>query len=856
MPIAHRRLTTPPARPLRALRGLVVVVALALVAAACTGGGDEADRPGPVAPSVDPDAPLRILSLSTPAAYVTNGNVLVGIDSPTGLSLDDVSVDVDGRDVTSAFTFSDDPHAAPDAPPRLVGVVQGLPLGESTITAALDDEAAELTVDVHPVDGPLISGPQLSPFVCTTEAAGLGPPEDDCWARSQVRWMYRTTSGTLRDLADPAVVPDDVAVLDGDRPFIVRLETAVLNRSITTFAMLDPHPGAPAGTTPGPTPVRAWDDSAWNGRLVYRFGGGCGATFGQGEESGAALATDLLADGYAVAASSLTTFATACNDVVAAETVMVAKEHFSEAYGLPRYTIGEGGSGGAIQQLLIAQNYPGLLDAVAPSIPFPDAMSIAGGVADCGLLGRWYGDAGTGLGGLGALLELALGGGTSADPSDAAGEGAGEGADLTDEQRLAISGFASPTTCAFWRATYLQNIDPSVGCAEALFDAGQEYDPDRNPRGVRCTLQDSNVNLLGTDRETGYALSPLDNTGVQYGLDALNEGVLSVDEFLDLNEGIGGYDVDGNWQPTRTRASDEVLERVYRDGRLTAGSATATGGALTHDGAGGLVDVPVLLIGVYNDPVGDIHDRQRLYAIRDRLALRDGTANPNLVMWSRPGITDLASLLGAALGHDNTTLEAVRLLDEWLTDADALAADSYGGVEAVPRAGDPWSGAWSLVPAAPDTDPPPTADSAEADDSGDADDARARPSAVASPDEMRAISVRAALLAEARPGDGADRCRLPDGAVLTGPEAYELDGPCNEAFPLHADPRQQAGAPLVGTTIACTLVPADAASDVYAVDFTPAQAERLAAIFPDGVCDWTVPGRGQQPLAGPWLTYE
>ena len=38
---------------------------------------------------------------------------------------------------------------------------------------------------------------------------------------------------------------------------------------------------------------------------------------------------------------------------------MVAKEHFSEAYGLPRFTIGAGGSGGAIQQLLVAQNYPG-----------------------------------------------------------------------------------------------------------------------------------------------------------------------------------------------------------------------------------------------------------------------------------------------------------------------------------------------------------------------------------------------------------------------------------------------------------------------------------------------------------------
>ncbi len=59
---------------------------------------------------------------------------------------------------------------------------------------------------------------------------------------------------------------------------------------------------------------------------------------------------------------------------------MVAKEHFTKTYGLPRHTIGSGGSGGAIQQLQIAQNYPGVLDALAPSDRFPDAVSIAGGV--------------------------------------------------------------------------------------------------------------------------------------------------------------------------------------------------------------------------------------------------------------------------------------------------------------------------------------------------------------------------------------------------------------------------------------------------------------------------------------------
>lgn len=40
----------------------------------------------------------------------------------------------------------------------------------------------------------------------------------------------------------------------------------------------------------------------------------------------------------------------------------MVKEHFIEEYGLPTHTIGWGESAGAVQQYLIVQNYPGLLD--------------------------------------------------------------------------------------------------------------------------------------------------------------------------------------------------------------------------------------------------------------------------------------------------------------------------------------------------------------------------------------------------------------------------------------------------------------------------------------------------------------
>ena len=36
---------------------------------------------------------------------------------------------------------------------------------------------------------------------------------------------------------------------------------------------------------------------------------------------------------------------------------------------------------------------------------------------------------------------------------------------------------------------------------------------------------------------------------------------------------------------------------------------------------------------------------------------------------------------------------------------------------------------------------------------------------------------------------------------------------------------------------------------------SPAQSARMASIFPGGVCDWTQPGVGEQPLGGTWQTF-
>ena len=48
------------------------------------------------------------------------------------------------------------------------------------------------------------------------------------------------------------------------------------------------------------------------------------------------------------------------------------------------------------------------------------------------------------------------------------------------------------------------------------------------------------MNIYGTD-ETGFARSPWDNVGVQYGLAAVKSGAITPEQFLDLNANVGSW---------------------------------------------------------------------------------------------------------------------------------------------------------------------------------------------------------------------------------------------------------------------------------------------------------------------------
>ena len=73
---------------------------------------------------------------------------------------------------------------------------------------------------------------------------------------------------------------------------------------------------------------------------------------------------------------------------------------------------------------------------------------------------------------------------------------------------------------------------------------------------------------------------------------------------------------------------------------------------------------------------------------------------------------------------------------------------------------------------------------------------------------------------------------------------------CKTLFPFAGDARLAAGAPATDDVFKCALKPVDAKD--YKQAPTAEQLAHLRRIFPDGVCDYTKPGVGQEPLAGTW----
>ncbi|MEO3793026.1 DUF6351 family protein [Nonomuraea sp. B10E15] len=597
-----------PRSVLAALSAVIAVTASTLVA----------PQPAPASASAAGDGRLRLVALSARPELVTADDVLVTAEVPRDHPLEAVRITLNGADITGSFLADTSAHA-------LTGLADRLRPGHNRLVATAGPLRDHLVMTNHPASGPVISGPQETPYACTTDlfrmvdGGTLGDPLDaDCSVATQVDYAYRSTAGRIRPLPDPAVRPGDLAyttTVSGETvPFLIRIETGTLNRSIYQISMLhDP-------ATEEPTFYR--HSPGWNDRLIYTFGGGCRrGWYTQGTDTGGVLDQQMLSRGYAVASASLNVFGNNCNDLLAAETMMMVKERFVEHYGDPLFTIGWGSSGGSYQSHQIADNYPGLLDGIVVGRSFPDVASATNiTLFDARLLEHYFAEVAPGT--------------------------------FSREEQRQVAGFLR------WESignlsNGAKRLDP-VAEFPAELPAELRYHPRTNPGGARADVYDHTVNVYGRDPSTGFARRPLDNVGVQYGLAALDSGGISTQQFLDLNQGIGGLDLDARPTPRRTAADPIARNAAYRTGRILSGGA-------------GLAGTPIIDYRTYSEDAanGDIHMMTHGYATRARLEAANGDAD-NHVILVEDGRYGGFSLTSPTLRYALTSMDA------WLT---AIAGD-------------------------------------------------------------------------------------------------------------------------------------------------------------------------------------
>ena len=577
-------------------------------------------------------AALKVDVLSSRPEMVSGGSALVRVSGATAAP----SVSLGGADVSSAFK-------ADAKGGGYLGLVNGLKDGDNQLVVKAAGKEASVTLNNHGINATLFAGPQQVPFICENETHKLQSAKDDsCAAPPRVDYYYRNKGNEWKPFDPAAARPTDIGTtkIDGKEfPLIVRQEKGVINRSAYLINILhDPAAG------PVPTPGNASPGSGWNGKLIYTFGGGVQANYHMGrgfgttgtdnkffiEDMGGGLSDTFVTRGYAVIGGSLNVMGTNNDDVKSAETVSKIKEYFVKTYGPVQFTIGHGASGGSMQQHLIGNNYPGLLDGVMPARNYPDVMSFLQPLYDCELIAK--------------ATE------TSSQK-------------WTYEQKGAVAG-------KYWgycvsNGTRYPNARPTF-CDATVADAIAN-DPALKQKGVRCTFQDNLVNIYGRDPKTGFARNPFDNVGVQYGLNALNEGKISFDQFLDLNARIGGLDVDGKIVPARQVADGLALRRAYASGRVNTGGA-------------GLATTPMVDIRSYvdGDPIGvgdanvDVHDGYHSMTMRARLLKANGTAANHVMLTVASNgrvqldTRGLASTYGTPLTQ--VSADGLAALDKWLTN--------------------------------------------------------------------------------------------------------------------------------------------------------------------------------------------
>jgi len=803
--------------------GLIAIATLAIVAG-CGGGAPElevssqAEREG-VDDSRDnrPSFNFEIKTLSNRADLISDGDALVEVRVPKNVPMQKVTLTLNGTNVGAAFIA--------DGRARILrGVLHGLAVGHNRFVVEAnshghdrrrdDDENrgndqdegrpwATLRITNHPRGGPVLLGSQTMPWVCATpapvaesantpasNASGLATTAVDaqCNIATEFKLFYRTTTaGCSSALPDPSPptpaptnncfkpytagsTPADLAMTTTTTgltvPYLVRVERGTMNRGIYDIAVLF-----------DPTRAEPWTALApqqqWNGKVVYSFGASTGQPRLQFRSEQNWADDSALSRGFMVVDNSLTDSLYNSNRILVNETLMMMKEHIVDTYGEIKYTLGNGCSGGSIQQNTVASTFPGLLDGIQPSCDYPDSITTGLEVIDCVLLVNFY---------AGPDWTALMTGLTQ---------------DQINAKKTAINGHLDHRGCQSWNNSFGFNNKPGnyvptlvinqttgamapVGAPRnnCRLPAALVYDPVTNKTGTRCGDPDLATAVWGTTAGipagSTRALQTGDNVGIQYGLQALLAGAIAPEEFVTLNEKIGGTDADSNRTAGRSTADRAALDIAYRAGIVSSGK--------------NLGKLPIIDSRGYDEQ--GIHYIWRSFSERARIDAANGGNHGNQVMW-RYG----TGLLPATAEQVTAvTLQSLLTMDTWLSNL--------------------------LLSAPKET----------------LNDVRTQEEVIA-----------------AKPTSAFDLCYLTGDTTFSNPVRDFAVCDADPRLPRHASPRQVAGGPLAENILKCQTKTFHLA-DYPGVTFSAAQLARLRAAFPEGVCDWSNPGVGQQDAISP-LTF-
>ncbi|MCA0893723.1 DUF6351 family protein [Microbulbifer agarilyticus] len=592
----------------------------------------------------------------------------------------------------------------------------------------------------------------------------------DCSHATSVSYFYRSTvDGLFHRLEKANNDIDKVTVNGRTTDFVVRLETGTINRFFYAIAVLRGE-GETADKPNG---------SNWNKRLIYQFRGGVGVGRRQGNMGRSATVErreDQLARGYAIVYSTANQTSNHYNIWLAEDTARRLKKQFISLYGEPLYTVGVGGSGGAIQQYLIAQNAPDVLDAAIPLYSYPDMVSQTIYVFDCEPLeyyfdvvvaenSRWKNV---------AERESIIGLATKADfehrfkiLEDAVA--------IFDPRYRGVANGTSECVQG-WRGLVPLVNNPNFIHFKASY-------ADEVADKTHWTHWEDLRDFYGAGHD-GYANSAWDNQGVQYGLEALKRGKLSIDEFLHLNATIGGWKapleqggeklwfMNGDLFPVdlsvwsehnmnlgsldnpapRSVASMDAIEGIYRSGHVFLGD----------------VEIPIVDLRHYLEGELDMHHSLASFSSRERIRRARGHADNQLIWMSHKKYDPID--------------EALDIIDHWIQKIAENPERGVAGnkpVEATDRCfdkdgnvlaagSDVWDGAWN----------------------------------------------------------------------------YKADGACMQLYPIYSTSRMMAGAPITGDVFKCALQPLERAiaKEVYgqATDEVVERIDDMRRIFPDGVCNYNL----------------